>query len=533
MDNYGPLHPSRIDKGIAASVAATRQKSCNACVRGKRRCDKKAPKCTRCSSKGLECVYARVPPGATADSVLLEEEYFSSNANSNSAGRPGDRSAAASVDSSGLSASDAPDFGAMGSFVDIPSLAGSSAGNTSPESSLDYGLDSCNVNAAAAAGLGTTGGPHTTNAATAEFMQMDDMSGFSIADLLAAGNPSFGGDLWDIHNFPSLDGDSGASSDNMPSAFNSSLNPNALTGKVDPHPLQVVAARPIRDLSMLREECDATFDPLEVHDSRSKPGHILKVFTEIHATFSQTRSLSFLHSRLYATQLPKTVMTAFCAASAYTNRTPETKGWTVKLIGDATREIYAEGERANTPTEKLARLHALLIINSMRMLDGDLWLRAAAEKEMPVMIDWITDIVNTRDKLEEGLSKSQWTDKACPPKSWEAWLLLENIRRAIIASISFFCLISILKGEAPECELWTQPLHFTASRHLWEAQTSVEFYRAWREKPRFLIQNMQYREFWQYATPDDLDEFTRVMLTTQTGTEAMDHFMLGDTSVTA
>jgi hypothetical protein len=44
---------------------------------------------------------------------------------------------------------------------------------------------------------------------------------------------------------------------------------------------------------------------------------------------------------------------------------------------------------------------------------------------------------------------------------------------------------------------------------------------------------MQYREFWQYATPDDLDEFTRVMLTTQTGTEAMDHFMLGDTSVTA
>jgi hypothetical protein len=44
---------------------------------------------------------------------------------------------------------------------------------------------------------------------------------------------------------------------------------------------------------------------------------------------------------------------------------------------------------------------------------------------------------------------------------------------------------------------------------------------------------MQYREFWQYASPDDLDEFTRIMLTTQTGMEAMDHFMLGDTSVTA
>jgi hypothetical protein len=83
-----------------------------------------------------------------------------------------------------------------------------------------------------------------------------------------------------------------------------------------------------------------------------------------------------------------------------------------------------------------------------------------------------------------------------------------------------------------ECDLWEQKIHFTASRHLWAAQTSFDFFRAWRDKPRFLIEQMQFREFWQYASPDDLDEFTRIMLTTQTGMEAMDHFMLGDTSVT-
>ncbi|KAH8174034.1 fungal zn(2)-Cys(6) binuclear cluster domain-containing protein [Sarocladium implicatum] len=548
-NSYGPLHPSKIDKGVAASVAAaTRQKSCNACVRGKRRCDKKAPKCTRCSSKGLDCVYARVPPGATADSVLLDDDYFSSNLSSgrgdtsaNSADTHRDSASAAT------SVSNVPDFTTMGAFVDMPSLAGSSTENTSPESSLDYGLDASDASIPANGTMrGHAHAPTTNTAAPAEFMHLDDMSGFSIADLLAANDSSLNPDLWDMQGFPfntsananptALD----SPTQNNINSFTNGINPGGLeaatlAGKIEPRPLEIVpAARPIRDLSMLNERCETeTFDPLEVHDARSRPGHILQFYTNIHITFSQTRALPFLHCRLYTSNLPKSLMTAFCVASAYRNRTPETKGWTVKLIQDATREVYAEGENAATPVARLARMHALVIMNSLRMLDGDIGLRATAEKEFGVFVQWTTDLIALRDELEKGMSKSQLTDRAQPPKSWESWLLLESTRRTIIAAISFICLISILKGETPECELWGQHIHFTASRHLWDAQTSVEFYRAWREKPRFLIEQMQYREFWQYASPDDLDEFTRIMLTTQTGMEAMDHFMLGDTSVTA
>lgn len=39
----------------------TRQKSCNACVRSKRRCDKLTPRCKRCSDKGVQCVYPNLP----------------------------------------------------------------------------------------------------------------------------------------------------------------------------------------------------------------------------------------------------------------------------------------------------------------------------------------------------------------------------------------------------------------------------------------------------------------------------------------
>ena len=340
----------------------------------------------------------------------------------------------------------------MGAFVDMPSLASSSTENTSPESSLDYGPDVSDASIPANGSMrGHAHAPTTNTAAPAEFMHLDDMSGFSIADLLAANNSNLNADLWDMQGFP-FD----ASANTNPTALDSpthnhinsfatTINPGGLeaatlAGKIDPRPLEIVpAARPIRDLSMLNERCEVeTFDPLEVHDARSRPGHILQFYTDMHVTFSQTRALPFLHSRLYSSNLPKSLMTAFCVSSAYRNRTPETKGWTIKLIQDATREIYAEGENAGTPVAKLARLHALLVMNTLRMLDGDIGLRSAAEKEFGVFVQWTTDLIEVRNELEQGIPKSHFIDKAHPPRSWEVRLSL-RFYPFVVAEFSHGC----------------------------------------------------------------------------------------------
>jgi hypothetical protein len=41
------------------SISAPRQKSCDACVKGKRRCDKRHPVCSRCEEKKIRCIYAK------------------------------------------------------------------------------------------------------------------------------------------------------------------------------------------------------------------------------------------------------------------------------------------------------------------------------------------------------------------------------------------------------------------------------------------------------------------------------------------
>lgn len=41
------------------STSASRQKSCNACVKAKRGCDKQHPLCSRCEEKKISCIYAK------------------------------------------------------------------------------------------------------------------------------------------------------------------------------------------------------------------------------------------------------------------------------------------------------------------------------------------------------------------------------------------------------------------------------------------------------------------------------------------
>jgi len=48
---------------VAAGMLGSRQKNCNSCVQTKRRCDRRAPVCSRCAERKVPCVYgkARVP----------------------------------------------------------------------------------------------------------------------------------------------------------------------------------------------------------------------------------------------------------------------------------------------------------------------------------------------------------------------------------------------------------------------------------------------------------------------------------------
>lgn len=388
MDSFSPLATRKMDR-----AAASRQKSCNACVRGKRKCDKKTPRCTRCAAKGLDCVYQRLPPGASFhdDDICIAD-----------------------------SLNDVPDFD-MG--FDINNLGGtatlSSTSNTSPDS---------------------------LNRVTTSTIDLNSPLDFSIIDHLMANDTSVGSELWSLGDYGSSNSKLGIPSiPSMPTT-------------------QVI----IRDLAIFEsiEPCMVDINPLDVYDPRSRMGYTVDTITNLYRDFARTRRLPFIHPRLYGSNLPKTLMAAFSAASAYLARTPENKGWVFKLIADMAKEIHREGERASTPAEKLARVQAIVILDSIRMFDGDVTMRATSEREMPQFMAWMFALKEMEEELKIGDDPAATLLKGSPPQSWEvsffwishvahagnllmlaqAWLLAESTRRTTVMAFAFVCMISLLKS---------------------------------------------------------------------------------------
>ncbi|PNY27172.1 Uncharacterized protein TCAP_02899 [Tolypocladium capitatum] len=463
MDSFSNLMASRYEDR-AAAAAASRQKSCNACVRGKRRCDKRTPRCSRCSAKGLDCMYQRAPPSSSADPPHPQPPAMD------------------------CSSADSPSPSAC-----LPGL------------DMGFGMDS----------LGTDTSPESLHADVGGAERLD----FSIVDLLNASGS--GSEMWNLLGLGENKMDPPPPPPGPPAA-----PPTPLSQQ------QQQQQQPVRDLSLLKsgERMCFDVDPLQVHDPRSRLGFFVHFLTSLHATFARTRALPFVHPRLWTAQLPKAILAAFSTATAYGAHSPANKAWTMRLVADAAREIHREGERATTPGDKLARVQALTVLNSVRVFDGDVGLRAAAEREMGVMLAWTKELEDVKDELE-GEARAQRGALREPPKSWESWIFLESARRSVMAAYASLCLFYILKLDGFPCGTWSVTQTFTASRHLWEANSSVEFYRAWREKPQYFIENLAFKDLWMYGRPTDLDEFTRLMLTSVVGVDAMDHFMEGDVPI--
>lgn len=387
-DPFNPLNVTRMDRSSTSTTAASRQKSCNACVRGKRRCDKTFPKCTRCAAKGLDCVYQKLPPVPVNTSSPSESSSMGAGQNH-------------------MPDATTTDFDMSG-----------------------FEMPQCNLGPNAHT---TTA---TTTSTTPETLALDPNLDFNIADLINGQSQSHS--LWDLPGFAE------------PKAQFPAPVPIPTFGESQQASEDMAQRQPIRDVAILQEAtmagCIAT-DPLLVHDRRSRIGYILGYMKDCHKTFAQTRTLPFIHPRLYTQHLPRTMMAAFSAASTYATHTPSTKAWALRVLSEAAKEIQNEGRNnAVSVLDKIARVQALVLVDTMRIFDGDISMRTSAEREKGLLMEWVMELGRLRGEVEgEETPMKASRDKA--PKTWEHWVLVESLRRTVMMSMAFMCLLCVLKEE--------------------------------------------------------------------------------------
>lgn len=552
--------------------AASRQKSCNACVRGKRRCDKRTPQCSRCWAKSLDCVYQKLPPGAGAAASVSEPRSAVRGSSISMPSSAGPSSSVSAASARRMVSSLSGSFSLPPAASSLTSSAAASAANMAT-ATIGGGGGGGGAHTATAACLSNTStSPYVSDVpdvpdvpdvldvpdfemgfdldslgtgtdTSPESFQPDSgvplasahgSSGidFSIADFISQAAAANDDDFWHLNSF-GADTTDKSNIPPLPTSLAAAMAPPSMNPQSPPPPHQL---QPIRDYSLVKDCANLciSVDPLTVHDPNTRIGYIVSFFKRVHDVFARTRALPFMHSRLWIGQLPKPILAAFSASAAYASCTSANKGWTVKLLVDAGREIHQEGERAVSNEDKLSRVQALLILNTMRIFDGDLILGAAADRELGLLLTWLKELRSMLDHLEaeDGCRGGDGLlIKGKPPRSWQDWVFLESTRRTLLTSYALVSMSLMLKSETPDAEMWSQENNFTASRHLWDATSSVEFYRSWREKPHFLITNMGFKEFWSNAGPEDCDDFTNLMLISQVGVDTVAHFMNGDTDI--
>ena len=128
-----------------------------------------------------------------------------------------------------------------------------------------------------------------------------------------------------------------------------------------------------------------------------------------------------MHRHLYKDHTPPCILSCFSTNVLYTNRTPTNMAMVMRALRLHMLELVETetGRTAATSAEKLARTQALFLYQIICLFDGDVTLRAQGEKEMPLLLSWLSELCMVRENLGELVELEDSAMRAQPPKEWE------------------------------------------------------------------------------------------------------------------
>lgn len=167
-------------------------------------------------------------------------------------------------------------------------------------------------------------------------------------------------------------------------------------------------------------------EPWQFYDSKA-PQHYIVTRVKGFATDVAARNATpFLHRYLYRDHTPQCILSCFTVNVLYANRTQANTAMVMRALHSSVRELVdAEAGRVGaTPVEMLARTQALFLYQIIRLLDGDIFLRAQGERDIPLLQTWLGDLCRVRENLGDLAQFGDSVMRKQPPREWEvsnAW----------------------------------------------------------------------------------------------------------------
>lgn len=265
-----------------------------------------------------------------------------------------------------------------------------------------------------------------------------------------------------------------------------------------------------------------------------------------------TGSNPFIHPRLYKTRFPACVQIAFTTLSSYIHRTAANTELILDIVNERAEELVGgdglggdgdmnvEAFLKADMLEKLARVHALIVYQSIGLFDGNIRSRYLAEGRVPILDRWIMEMVeyaalNVHFAPSQSAADTAAIDMqnhpavphalpvATPVQSteslWYLWILSESVRRTWqIGKGMETCYLLLQQGWA-YCPGGTM---FTTRRGVWEAESALKWKRLCEEKNVRLVKRWDMERFFAEESPEDVDEFAMMLLASSYGQENME-----------
>jgi hypothetical protein len=107
---------------------------------------------------------------------------------------------------------------------------------------------------------------------------------------------------------------------------------------------------------------------------------------------------------------------------------------------------------------------------------------------------------------------------AAATSAWRVYIIHESARRTLLLIFFMMSLCHALRGEMRYCRAQgSLSSYLLGSSHLWNASSSFDFAKAWNEKERLLVDNMDFDQLLSVAQPEDVDLFGRMLLVAKLG----------------
>ncbi|KAL0930624.1 RNA polymerase ii mediator complex component [Colletotrichum truncatum] len=219
----------------------------------------------------------------------------------------------------------------------------------------------------------------------------------------------------------------------------------------------------------------------------------------------------FIHRSLYAegNYFPLCLQDALTSASLYHHKTPQNEVFVHRILDERVAAMMASSSQPTTTSpqletrDHLARVQALFVYTVIRLFDGSVTQRAAAEDHLPTLSKWCDQLWESVVLDADALSKNMVPNsKHCPGSAakssrcntndavtgaagsirdddngtydsdlatWDLWVITESIRRTWLIVTCTIGVYGTLKGEWSECP---GGAIFTARAGLWDAPSA-------------------------------------------------------------